>query len=192
MNFSLPFRGSGVRGGYFGVRTFHTTNTLFERRAIMGQKILSKVPKFLVPYTVGFIKRPVANLTSFLILHEISAIVPLIGFWYLFHKYQFSIPLDLPQWAISKGTKIIDDSLQSFNFEGYSLHDKFNLILEGAYAFVLVKMLLPVRLAFSFALTPSFTKYIIEPILRVFKRKPAPEIEKIEKQAVKKVDKPRL
>lgn len=152
-------------------RHFHLSRPYSDKRAELGLKILNKVPRFLKPYTVNFIRLPIKNLTSFLILHEITAIGPLIGLWYLFHKYDILIPLDLPSWAIEKGTRIIDDSMRSFDFKDYSLHDKFRLISQGAYAFVVVKMLMPVRLVISFGLTPVFTKYIVDPITGLFRKK---------------------
>lgn len=156
---------------FISSRSFHPSPTPHDQRAVLGQKILNKVPRFLKPYTINFINQPLKNLTSFLILHELTAIGPLIGLWYLFHKYNILIPLDLPTWAIEKGTKIIDDSLKSFDFNNYSLHDKFQLISEGAYAFVVVKMLMPVRLLVSFGLTPLFTKYVVSPLTGLFTKK---------------------
>lgn len=178
-------------------RQLHTSPVLFDKRAELGQKILNKVPRFLKPYTVNFIRSPLKNLTSFLILHELSAVGPLVGLWYLFHKYNILIPLDLPSWAIEKGTRIIDDSLKSFDFKDYSLHDKFRLVTEGAYAFVIVKMLLPVRLMFSFALTPMFTRFVVDPLSRLFKRnKPDPiqntPVDPTPEVKIKQVEKRRL
>ncbi|EGV65486.1 hypothetical protein CANTEDRAFT_113012 [Yamadazyma tenuis ATCC 10573] len=185
-----------MAGGAYQVSLFHSTSFLPDKRAALGQKILNKVPSFLKPYTINFINKPIANLTSFLILHELTAVGPLIGIWYLFHKYQISIPLDLPQWAISKGTRIIDDSMQSFNFDGFSLNEKFQLISEGAYAFVVVKMLMPVRVVLSFALTPVFTRFVIEPIQSVFSKKKkepeSPVVDKPTEVKPKRVEKRRL
>lgn len=156
--------------------------------------ILKRVPKFLQPYTRGFINAPVSHVTAFIILHEITALIPLIGFWYLFHKHPGLIPLDLPSWAIERGSKIIDSSMAKFDFADYSLHDKFNFIKEGAYAFVVVKFLLPFRVMFSLTLMPWFAKWFIIPFTKMFKKKPTPvsvgappEVDK-----VKTVTKPRL
>ncbi|KAE8441945.1 hypothetical protein EG329_004153 [Mollisiaceae sp. DMI_Dod_QoI] len=45
----------------------------------------SRLPKFLHPYTRGLLNAPVSHLIAFLILHEITAIVPLVGLAGLFH-----------------------------------------------------------------------------------------------------------
>lgn len=154
-----------------GVRVFSTTARQLDRRAVLGQKILGMVPRVFKPYTVDFINKPVLNLTSFLILHELSAIVPLVSLWYVFHKYNVTIPLDIPQWALDKGTRVIDESMALFDFEGWSLNDKFRLISEGAYAFVVVKFMLPVRLGVSFMMTPWFTRWVIDPVTRAWRRR---------------------
>lgn len=153
--------------------------------------ILKRIPKFLQPYTTGFINAPVSHVTAFIILHEITAIIPLFGFWYVFHKYPGLIPLDLPSWAIERGSKIIDSSMAKFDFSDYSIHDKFSFIKEGAYAFVVVKFLLPVRVMFSLTLMPWFAKWFILPFTKMFRKKPVaaapPKVDK-----VKTVTKPRL
>lgn len=100
--------------------------------------------------------------------------------------------MDLPTWAIDKGTKIIDDSLAGFDFSSFTVHDKFTLIMEGAYAYVIVKFLLPVRIMFSLVLMPWFARWFVLPFTRLFKKRtphpkpadPAP--------GVKKITKPRL
>lgn len=184
-----------IVGGAINRRNFHSTTIKYDKRAEMGAKILSKVPKFMKPYTINFVNRPVTNLVSFLILHELTAIVPLIGIWYVFYKYDISVPLDLPEWAINKGTKIIDSSLKSWDLTDFTFNDKFNLIMKGAYSYVIVKMLLPVRLMFSFLCTPLFTRFFVDPITGIFGRKKVstPVVTK-QPQPVqpKKIEKPRL
>ena len=48
-------------------------------------RVLNRLPKFLHPYTNGLRNAPVTHVVSFLILHEITAIVPLVGLAGLFH-----------------------------------------------------------------------------------------------------------
>lgn len=180
-------------------RPFHSSPPTLDKRVEMGSKILNMVPRFLRPYTINFIKNPVMNLSAFLILHELTALIPLLGLWYLFHKYQFLIPMDLPQWAIDKGTKILDSAMESFDFKGYSIHDKVKLIMEGAYSYVIVKALLPVRVVISFWLTPFFARWIINPVTKVFRREGKKDnnnkvtgLDKAPEPATKKVNRPRL
>lgn len=167
--------------------------------------ILSKVPRFLRPWTTQFIHAPVSHVTAFLILHELTAIVPLVAIWYLLHQYHDLLmvsTLDLPTWAIEKGTKVIDLAMTSFDWGNYSLNEKIKTITEGAYAYVIVKALFPVRLAFSLLGMPWFAKWFVLPFTRMFSRRKTPKVAPIaqteaQPQApiqhkAKKIEKPRL
>lgn len=104
--------------------------------------------------------------------------------------------MELPSWAIEKGTKIIDKAMQDWDFGDYSLNDKVKFIMEGAYAYVIVKALFPVRIAVSLLGMPWFAKWFVLPFQKMFSRKRRP-VAKVEEQPIKehspkKVDKPRL
>lgn len=160
--------------------------------------ILKRIPKLLRPYTTQFINAPVSHVLAFVILHELTAIVPLVGIWYALHQYHdlfMLASLDLPAWAIEKGTKVIDKALQSWDFGNYSLNDKVKFITEGAYAYVIVKALFPIRIIFSLAGMPLFAKWFVLPITGLFKKKttpPAQQPDVTKPHASKKVEKPRL
>lgn len=160
--------------------------------ALPKHPILDRIPRFLRPYAGRFIKAPVSHVTAFLVLHELTAIVPLIGIWYVLHHHHDMIPtVDLPMWALEKATKVIDKLMERFDFEGYSLQDKAKIIVEGTYAYVIVKALFPVRLGFSLAFMPLFAKWVILPFTRLFggKKKKAENKEEVK---LKRVEKPRL
>ncbi|KAF4339576.1 hypothetical protein FBEOM_6526 [Fusarium beomiforme] len=55
--------------------------------------ITSKLPRRLQKYTSGLRNAPVSHIVSFLILHEITAIVPVLGLFGLFH-YTNYVPVD--------------------------------------------------------------------------------------------------
>lgn len=167
--------------------------------------ILKRIPRLLRPYTTRFIDAPVSHVTAFLILHEITAIIPLVGVWYVLHNYPDLLligSLDLPSWAIEKGTKIIDKTMKDWNFGDISLSEKYRFIREGAYAYVIVKGLFPVRLAVSLLGMPLFAKWFVLPITSIFSRKPTPKQisgkpvqvneAAIQTHNAKKVNKPRL
>lgn len=156
----------------------------------MHDRILAKFPRFLRPYAMRFATAPFLHVTAFLILHEISAIVPLIGIWYLIHHYGWNPPLDLPLWAIERGLKILDSSMTQFNYESYNIHDKVQFIMEGAYAFVIVKFMLPLRLMFSILFMPWFAKWFILPFSRIFRKKNPPVVPSA--PVTKAIHKPRL
>lgn len=166
--------------------------------------ILRRVPRFLRPYTTQFITAPVSHVTAFVILHEITAIVPLIGVWYLLHQYHDTLmvsALDLPSWAMEKGTKLIDKAMQDYDFGNYSISEKVQFIKEGAYAYVIVKSLFPLRLAVSILGMPWFARWFVLPFTKMFLRKkpvpvPASEIGEpgsaIKQHQTTKINKPRL
>ncbi|RGP78012.1 hypothetical protein FLONG3_3847 [Fusarium longipes] len=56
-------------------------------------RITSKLPRRLQKYTSGLRNAPVSHIVSFLILHEITAIVPVLGLFGLFH-YTNYVPID--------------------------------------------------------------------------------------------------
>lgn len=176
-----------------------TPATEIDKEGYNKHPILSKVPKFMRPYTTHFIRAPVSHVTAFLILHELTAIVPLIGTWYVLHQYHdlfMTASMDLPAWAIEKGTKIIDKAMQDWDFGDYSFNDKVKFIMEGAYAYVIVKALFPIRIVFSLLGMPWFAKWFVLPFTKMFsKKKPVAPKEvdsNVQQHIPKKVDKPRL
>jgi hypothetical protein len=48
-------------------------------------RVLNRVPKFLSPWTNGLRNAPGSNVVAFLILHELTAVVPLVGLTAVFH-----------------------------------------------------------------------------------------------------------
>ncbi|KAI5953913.1 hypothetical protein CANMA_004752 [Candida margitis] len=159
--------------------------------------ILKRVPKFLRNYTAKFVNAPLSHLIAFVVLHEITAIVPLIGIWYYLHQHPGFIPLDLPQWALTKGAKVIDSAMGQFDWS-FNTSDKLSVIMEGAYAFTIVKLFLPLRIIISLWGMPWFAKWFVLPITNLFGnwkklRKVKTEVKPIDaKIKTKQVDKPRL
>jgi len=58
-----------------------------------ADRILSRLPKSMQKYTARLKNAPVSHLVAFLILHEITAVVPLLGLFGLFHYTNF-VPID--------------------------------------------------------------------------------------------------
>ena len=55
-------------------------------------RITARLPKRLQKYTSALRGAPISHVVSFLILHEITAIVPVLGFYGLFH-YTNYVPI---------------------------------------------------------------------------------------------------
>lgn len=67
-----------------------------------------RLPKFLHPYTNRLISAPLSHITSFLILHELTALVPLVALFGLFH-YTSWLPGGFGQaaWAREKAENLV-------------------------------------------------------------------------------------
>lgn len=97
------------------LRIFFTTKPPPARPSIPNQekpRILTRLnrrlPKFIHPYTNRLVSAPVSHITSFLILHELSALVPLVALFGLFH-YTSWLPGGLGEaiWAREKAEKLM-------------------------------------------------------------------------------------
>lgn len=59
-------------------------------------KVLDRVPRFLRRYTDGLRTAPVTHVVSFLILHELTAVIPLVGLASYFHYANWLPPVGPP------------------------------------------------------------------------------------------------
>ena len=57
------------------------------RTKARADRVLNRVPRFLRKYTDGLRNAPVSHVVSFLILHELTAIIPLVGLAGAFHYW---------------------------------------------------------------------------------------------------------
>ncbi|WQF79383.1 Putative MIOREX complex component 11 [Colletotrichum destructivum] len=72
------------------LRTTSTNSSPSTSRA--AQRLLDRVPLRFQKYTAGLRKAPLSHVVAFLVLHEITAVVPLLGLFGLFHYTDF-LPL---------------------------------------------------------------------------------------------------
>jgi hypothetical protein len=114
--------------------------------------------------------KPFSHLTSFIILHELTAVIPIASFYYFQSAFDVNIPVPsfilegtdkFVNWAISS---MVDPSSQEGNF------DKPLVILRLGTAYGIVKMLMPLRLILSFYLTPWFARAFVEPCTQASRR----------------------
>ena len=139
---------------------------------ISEHPIIKRIPKFLHPYTVRFMNAPVSHVTAFIILHEITAIAPLFGLWGLFSYYDYT-PIGIPDFLIEKGTAFIDVMADRNGWTSLKSEEGAKMVLQGAAAYAIVKVLLPVRAAFSLLAMPWFARWFVIPFTRMFQRKPS-------------------
>lgn len=145
--------------------------------------IYARLPPYLQKYTKGLRDAPVSHVVSFLILHEITAIVPLFGLFGLFH-YTDYVPLgylmDHYGGYVRDGVKRFDRYFRRKGWFGFSQDDeeasksldgkddddgavmdkwensssKYRILVEIALAHTIVKVLLPARILLSVWATP--------------------------------------
>ncbi|KGO43357.1 Uncharacterized protein family FLILHELTA [Penicillium expansum] len=148
-----------------------------------------RLPRFLRAYTTPLFGAPVTHITSFLILHELTAIVPLFGLVGAFH-YGAWMP-DLAsqtgetnafdegaarfgRWLKKKGW--VDESDVNTVTEHETTAEKsvdrsgVRLVLEFATAYAITKALLPARLAASVWATPWFARSVFTPTANLARR----------------------
>lgn len=145
-----------------------------------------RLPRFLRGYTTPLLEAPVAHATSFLILHELTAIVPLFALVAAFHYGDW-----MPDFGSGASGGVFNDAVVRFGrwlrrkgwvdddadyggsagcsdkaAPGRSIHGNAQsgrLVLEFASAYVVTKALLPVRIAASVWATPWFASTVLAP-----------------------------
>ncbi|KAE8380828.1 hypothetical protein BDV26DRAFT_290090 [Aspergillus bertholletiae] len=152
------------------------------------RKLNDRLPSFLRVYTTPLLGAPGTHITSFLILHEITAIIPLFGLVTAFH-YGNWLPDLTSSNAFEEGTRRFGRWLRKRGWVedvdvdtaemvgGASSHDPITtdqmaesdkkgvrLVLEFATAYAVTKALLPLRIATSVWATPWFARVIIIPM----------------------------
>ncbi|KAL5047382.1 hypothetical protein BDW71DRAFT_42468 [Aspergillus fruticulosus] len=134
-----------------------------------------RLPPFLCTYTTPLLGAPATHVTSFLILHEITALVPLFGLVAAFH-YGNWLPdftsyrgfedgtRKFTKWLRKKGW--VDDSVDVDEVTaGTTTEEKgVRLVLEFATAYAATKALLPLRIVASVWATPWFARTVLDPI----------------------------
>lgn len=145
------------------------------------RRLNDRLPPFLRAYTTPLLGAPVTHITSFLILHEITAILPLFGLVGAFH-YGNWMPDLASGGALDEGTQrfgrwlrkkgwvedadvnvVVTDSSAT---EGDTKRERkgARLVLEFATAYALTKALLPLRVATSVWATPWFARSVLGPL----------------------------
>ncbi|KAF2646874.1 hypothetical protein P280DRAFT_20628 [Massarina eburnea CBS 473.64] len=149
-----------------------------------------RMPKFLHRYTNALASAPISHITSFLLLHELTAIIPLFGLAATFHYTHW-----LPPW-FTEGAFVLqgverfgkyfkrkgwirgeDAKEAEFEVEMRSRDKAWNIgeggvrvVVEFATAYAVTKVLLPARIIASVWATPWFAKKAVVPAMTRFKR----------------------
>lgn len=150
-------------------------------------RVTSKLPRWLQKYTKGLRNAPVSHVVSFLILHELTALVPLVALFALFH-YTTYVPLkyvtDHFGSYVEAGVARFEKYFRRkgwFGFEKRTQDDstpptengqdavgkwetgdpKYKVLVEVSLAYAITKALLPLRIIGSVWATPWFAGVLV-------------------------------
>jgi len=148
----------------------------------------------LRPSLTGLRDAPVSHITAFFILHEITAVVPLLGLAGAFHYWnwlppyftegawasagvdQFGRYARKKGWISEKDQEEVEEEARQGYVEGLERRKTSNVniskgqdettrwILEFATAYAIVKALIPVRIVVSVWASPWFARWTIIPM----------------------------
>ena len=158
-------------------------------------RTINRLPKFLQRYLIPFRNAPLSHVTSFLILHEITAIVPLFGFWAIFHytnwlpsyfsegkwvhegiekfsryfrkKGWLETERDHPDPADGGNWEIARDRLSKQEEAWTNGQGRMRTVIEAGTAWAITKALLPLRIFLSVWGAPRFARAVLKPITDV-------------------------
>lgn len=161
------------------------------------QRILHRTPKFLRPTLSALHSAPLTHISAFLILHELTAIIPLLGLVGAFHYYQWLPPFFAEgTWVVAGVEKFgnyfrrkgwIDAGVtreaadlaqrgEAGKVEQGRISRWWNrgetgtrLVVEFATAYAVVKALLPLRLLLSVWGAPWFARWTVVPFNNIVK-----------------------
>ncbi len=100
-------------------------------------------------------KYPKSYLTSFLVLHEVTAIIPIPIIYKVLQVYPIEYPI--PEEYMEQGTKRIKGMCK---FIGMEVDTGSKQFLDLLTSYVIVKAFMPLRIALSLSLTPAGARLI--------------------------------
>ncbi|TLS26350.1 hypothetical protein PpBr36_05552 [Pyricularia pennisetigena] len=151
------------------------------------RRFVARLPRPLRPYVVRLESAPLSHAAAFLILHELTAIVPLLALFALFHYTDLHVaPV---AWVAERYGPYVEEGLAKFERyfrrKGWFGLDKaaagdgeqdsttdaltkvqaaqgpYRVVVEVALAYAITKAMLPLRIAGSLWATPWFAGVIV-------------------------------
>ncbi|KAJ9612658.1 hypothetical protein H2204_015032 [Knufia peltigerae] len=166
-----------------------------EQAALRGRfdRFIDRTPRFLRPSLNRLRHAPVSHVAAFIILHEVTAIIPLFGLAGAFHYWQWLPPyfaegawvvdgverfgryFRKKGWISEKEEKQVEEQTkegQATQFEKNKSISKWfgrgesatRWVVEFATAYAMVKVLLPVRIFVSVWGAPWFARLAVIPL----------------------------
>jgi hypothetical protein len=159
------------------------------------QRLVARTPRFLRPTLTALHNAPVAHITAFLILHEITAIIPLFGLAGAFHYYNWLPPYFAEGAWVTAGVQKFGRYFRRKGWIGDREENEIEggprageiekskglkwwnrgeggtrLVVEFATAYAVTKALLPLRIVLSVWGAPWFAKWTVVPVGNAVKR----------------------
>lgn len=123
-NAALPagrFRSSGRRPRLYSTFPDKPSPDPSQKSRSRVERIMSRLPKSFQRHTMPLVNAPLTHISAFLLLHELTAVIPLLGLAAAFHYTQWMPPY------ISEG-KWVSDGVEKFgNYfrrKGWLGHDQ--------------------------------------------------------------------
>ncbi|KAI9028518.1 hypothetical protein DFJ74DRAFT_492888 [Hyaloraphidium curvatum] len=115
-------------------------------------------------YKALFRAQPASHLTAFLVLHEITAVLPLPLLYYALHRSEVAWDAVFPRDWLEKGDRRMRGTFKAL---GLPEIEGSRAALNAAAAYGIVKAAMPLRLAACAYLTPWFARTFVAPIGRL-------------------------
>lgn len=161
------------------LRSYSSTNekkpTLNKRqdrlhRIISKSRILTRLnkqPRFALYFDKLSEAGITSTVTSFLILHELTAIAPLFAFWYVLYQLDLPEQYELPVYFKDLLNQCGDAIEKLVGDEYSSGFDHNRLILAGAISYAIVKLLYPLRVLVSLWGAPYVGRWLLGPFRKI-------------------------
>ncbi|SMN21861.1 similar to Saccharomyces cerevisiae YPL041C Protein of unknown function involved in maintenance of proper telomere length [Maudiozyma saulgeensis] len=136
------------------------------KKLIKKSKMLSKLqadPRFSHYFKRITTSGTIPMITSFFILHELTAIIPLFTVWYILYNLNLFENFEFSGELMTK----CSNAIEKFVGDKYQDYDKHRLILSGAMSYALVKVMGPVRIILSLWGAPYFCRWLILPFKKL-------------------------
>ncbi|KAJ1770474.1 hypothetical protein IW140_004258 [Coemansia sp. RSA 1813] len=152
---AAPF--CGKRGGFLRYTTTQPPTKEAQHKSVAELRGWRK-------HLHAFRDRPASHITAFAVLHELTAVAPLVGVYYALDYVRPKIPV--PQTVLEEGNRYINKMRSYVGCEPLDADSPVLVHLATSYA--VVKAAAPLRVAASLALTPWFARWCVIPVAKVF------------------------
>ncbi|KAF1806103.1 hypothetical protein FB192DRAFT_1265003, partial [Mucor lusitanicus] len=112
-------------------------------------------------YAQQFKSKPGSYMTTFAILHELTAVAPFPFIYWALEASSVKIPF--PDSVVSEGNRFINKARVYYGYEPLEPENRVMMNLVTTYC--IVKALLPVRIAASVGMTPFFAERFVGPMV---------------------------